>query len=114
MILWFAGVSFVFVWWVFRSPALDYRLVMLGSILPVGEVVLGGPRLMHTLLGPVALLLLIMLATQKRRLVRRRWIGIPIGMGVIVFTVLITAVYVRRANSEFDALTREILESAIK
>ena len=33
MILWFAGVSFVFVWWVFRSPALDYRLVMLGSIL---------------------------------------------------------------------------------
>jgi hypothetical protein len=80
MILWFAGVSFVFVWWVFRSPALDYRLVMLGSILPVGEVVLGGPRVLHTLLGSVALLTIIMLATQKRRLVRRRWIGIPIGM----------------------------------
>lgn len=80
MILWFAGVSFVFVWWVFRSPALDYRLVMLGSVLPVGEVVLGGPRLLHSLLGPVALLVIIMLATQKRRLVRRRWIGIPIGM----------------------------------
>ena len=80
MILWFAGVSFVFVWWVFRSPALDYRLVMLGSILPVGEVVLGGPRVLHTLLGAVALLVLVMLATQKRRLVRRRWIGIPIGM----------------------------------
>ena len=44
MILWFAGVSFVFVWWVFRSPALDYRLVMLGSVLPVGEAVLGEPR----------------------------------------------------------------------
>ena len=43
MILWFAGVSFVFVWWVFKSPALDFRLVMLGSVLPVGEVVLGGP-----------------------------------------------------------------------
>jgi uncharacterized membrane protein (DUF485 family) len=41
-------------------------------------------------------------------------IGIPIGMGVIVFTVLITGIYVRRANSEFDALTREILESAVK
>ena len=36
-------------------------------------------------------------------------IGVPIGMGVIVFTVLITGLYVRRANSEFDALTREIL-----
>ena len=80
MILWFAGVSFVVVWWVFRSPALDYRLVMLGSILPVGEVVLGGPRLLHTLIGAVALLALLMVATQKRRLVRRRWIGIPIGL----------------------------------
>jgi hypothetical protein len=80
MILWFAGVSFVFVWWVFRSPALDYRLVMLGSILPVGEIVFGGPRVLHALLAPVALLGILMLATQKRRLVRRRWIGIPIGM----------------------------------
>jgi len=26
-------------------------------------------------------------------------IGIPIGFGVIVFTVIITAIYVRRANS---------------
>jgi hypothetical protein len=80
MILWFAGVSFVFVWWVFRTPALDYRLVMLGSILPVGEFVLGGPRLLHTLLAPVALLTIIMLVTQKRRLVRRRWIGLAIGL----------------------------------
>jgi uncharacterized membrane protein (DUF485 family) len=41
-------------------------------------------------------------------------IGIPIGMGVIIFTVIITGIYVRRANSEFDALTREILEDASK
>ena len=41
-------------------------------------------------------------------------LGIPIGMGVIVFTVLITALYVRRANSEFDALTAEILKDASK
>lgn len=80
MILWFAGVSFVFVWWVFRSPALDYRLVMLGSILPVGEFVFGGPRVLHALVAPVALMGILMLATQRRRLVRRRWIGVPIGM----------------------------------
>ena len=80
MNLWFAGVSFVFVWWVFRSPALDYRLVMLGAVLPAGEFFLGGPRVLHSLLAPVALLGILMLATQKRRLVRRRWIGIPIGM----------------------------------
>ncbi len=41
-------------------------------------------------------------------------LGIPIGMGVIVFTILITAYYVRRANGEFDALTRAILEEAVK
>jgi hypothetical protein len=80
MILWFAGVSFAFVWLVFRSPALDYRLVMLGSVLPVGEVLLGGPRLLHTLVAAVAFLALVMLATQKRRLVRRRLISLPIGM----------------------------------
>ncbi len=41
-------------------------------------------------------------------------LGIPIGMGVIVFTVLITGLYVRRANGEFDALTKDILKDATK
>ena len=41
-------------------------------------------------------------------------LGIPIGMAVIVFTIVITAIYVRRANSEFDALTRDILKDAAK
>ena len=41
-------------------------------------------------------------------------IGVPIGMGVIVFTIVITGIYVRRANSEFDALTKQILEDAAK
>jgi hypothetical protein len=80
MFLWFLGVSVAFVWFVFRSPALDYRLVMLGSVLPIGEVVLGGPRVLHTLVACVALLGVVMLATQQRRLVRRRWICLPIGM----------------------------------
>jgi len=41
-------------------------------------------------------------------------VGIPLGMGVIVFTILITGIYVRRANSEYDALTKEILKDATK
>lgn len=40
--------------------------------------------------------------------------GIPIGMAVIVFTVVIVGIYVRRANQEFDALTRDILKDATK
>jgi len=34
--------------------------------------------------------------------------GIPIGLFVIVFTVIITGIYVRRANGEFDELTAQI------
>lgn len=41
-------------------------------------------------------------------------LGIPIGMGVIVFTVAITAWYVIRANSEFDDLTAAILKDVSK
>ena len=41
-------------------------------------------------------------------------LGIPIGMAVIVFTVIITGFYVRRANREFDAATRDILKDATK
>jgi uncharacterized membrane protein (DUF485 family) len=41
-------------------------------------------------------------------------VGIPIGMGVIIFTIVITGIYVRRANDEFDTLTKEILKDAAK
>ena len=41
-------------------------------------------------------------------------LGIPIGMGVIVFTIVITGIYVRRANDEYDRLTAEILKEASK
>jgi uncharacterized membrane protein (DUF485 family) len=41
-------------------------------------------------------------------------LGIPIGMGVIVFTIVITGIYVRRANGEYDRLTAEILKEASK
>ncbi|WP_435951743.1 DUF485 domain-containing protein [Dryocola sp. BD626] len=35
--------------------------------------------------------------------------GIPIGIGVIVISFVLTAVYVWRANGEFDRLTHEML-----
>jgi uncharacterized membrane protein (DUF485 family) len=41
-------------------------------------------------------------------------IGMPIGFGVIVFTVVITAIYVRRANAEYDELTERIKKEALK
>ena len=41
-------------------------------------------------------------------------LGIPIGFGVIVFTIVITAIYVRRANTEFDDLTAAITKAVLK
>ncbi|MCZ4059521.1 DUF485 domain-containing protein [Pantoea sp. LMR881] len=35
--------------------------------------------------------------------------GIPIGVGLIVISFVLTGVYVWRANGEFDRLTRQIL-----
>ena len=37
-------------------------------------------------------------------------IGIPIALGVIFYTVLITGFYVHLANSRYDAMTRDILK----
>lgn len=35
-------------------------------------------------------------------------IGIPLGLGVIMSTFVLTGIYVRRANEEFDELTQKI------
>ena len=39
-------------------------------------------------------------------------IGIPLGVGVIVATIILTNIYVRRANTVFDPLNAEIIQEA--
>lgn len=39
-------------------------------------------------------------------------IGIPIGVGVILFTIALTWIYVRRANGEFDETNAAIIKEA--
>ena len=41
-------------------------------------------------------------------------IGVPIGVGVIVFTIILTWIYVRRANGEFDETNARIIAEAQK
>ena len=41
-------------------------------------------------------------------------LGIPIGFGVILFTIVITAIYIRRANTEFDELSESVVMEAYK
>jgi uncharacterized membrane protein (DUF485 family) len=41
-------------------------------------------------------------------------IGMPLGLGVIVFTIVITAIYVRRANGEYDDLAEQVAKGALQ
>ena len=41
-------------------------------------------------------------------------LGVPLGVGVIVFTIILTWIYVRRANTEFDATNEAIIKEAQK
>ncbi|HEX6238789.1 MAG TPA: hypothetical protein VFZ68_16440 [Acidimicrobiales bacterium] len=79
MLLWFAGGAVVLVWAVFRSPAVDLRLVVLGALLPLIELPFGSPRVLHSVAGSAVLLALAMVATPRRRLVQRRLVAVPIG-----------------------------------
>ncbi len=41
-------------------------------------------------------------------------VGIPVGILIILSAFLLTGLYVRKANGEFDQLNREIVEEAQK
>ena len=40
--------------------------------------------------------------------------GMPVGLFVIVFTIVITAIYVRKANNEFDTMSEQIAKGVLK
>ena len=40
--------------------------------------------------------------------------GIPLGIGIILLTVLLTAIYVRKANSQYDPALKQILEKEVQ
>jgi membrane-bound metal-dependent hydrolase YbcI (DUF457 family) len=74
-------MSFLGVFVVFRDPAIDHRLVMLGAVTPIAvDLVTPGYAPAHTLLGAVLLFVLVIVVTRKRRNLRRRLIGFSIGV----------------------------------
>lgn len=73
------------------------------------------------ILGAIAYYGFILLVAYDKEFLARKLgagmvtsLGIPIGVGVIVFTIIITWVYVRRANGEFDDTNAEIIREAQK
>lgn len=80
MLFWFLGGAFLIAWLVFRDPAFDYRLLLVGVLAPdVIDGVLGGARIAHSLTFSVALLAVVMLGTIGHRQLRRRLVALPIG-----------------------------------
>jgi hypothetical protein len=81
MLLWFVGTSILAVWYVFRDQRFDYRWLVLGALLPDPvDALTGGAGVLHSITGAVATLVLVMALTVGRRPLRKRLLGIPIGL----------------------------------
>ena len=80
MFFWFIGTAIITVGLVFRDPRFDYRLLIVGAVLPIGDGIFGGARWLHSITVSVILLALLMIATTGRRPVRKMLLGLPIGM----------------------------------
>ena len=81
MLLWFLGTAIVSVWYVFSDPFFDYRLLLVGALLPdLIDVPFGQARFAHSLTVAVGVLTAVMLVTAGRKPVRRLLLGLPIGM----------------------------------
>ena len=76
--------------------------------------------ILMTILGSIAYYGFILLVAYNKEFLATKLgvgvttIGIPLGVGVIVFTIIITWIYVRRANTEFDAESEAIVKEATK
>ncbi len=77
--LWFIGTAVVAVWYVFRDPRFDYRLLIVGALLPELDGLAGGMRWMHSLSFSVAVLAVVMVASAGRKPRRKLLLGLAIG-----------------------------------
>jgi hypothetical protein len=81
MFLWFIGTAVVSVWFVFRDPRFDYRMLAVGALLPdVIDLPGGQARWAHSLTVAVGALAVVMLVTAGRKPIRRLLLAVPIGM----------------------------------
>ena len=81
MLFWFIATSVWSVWFVFRDPKFDYRLVALAALAPdLIDALRGAVGPMHSVVTSIAVLFAIMIATAGRKPSRQRLLAVPIGM----------------------------------
>ena len=80
VILWFVASAVLTVKFVFNDLRFDYRLLVVGVLLPdVVDIGFGGARVLHTLAFSVGLMTLIMFVTRRGSSLRRRTLPLAIG-----------------------------------
>ena len=85
MFFWFIATSIWSVWFVFRDPKFDYRLLAIAALIPdLADGLLRAfgmtQSVMHSVVTSIAVLFAIMIATAGRRPIRQRLLAIPIGL----------------------------------
>ena len=81
MLFWFVGTAYAAVWFVFRDPRFNLRLLAVGSLLPDAvDVWSGGTWVMHSVVAAVTVLAAVMLGTRGRKPSRPALLALPIGM----------------------------------
>ena len=81
MLLWFVGTSVAAVWFVFRDPQFNFRLVVVGALIPdVIDGIGGGAGPLHSVVTVIVLLAVVMLITTGRRPVRKPLLAVIIGL----------------------------------
>lgn len=80
MFFWFIGTAIISVAFVFRDPSFDYRLLIVGSVLPTLDAAFGGARFLHSITTTILVLVVVMSATAGRKPIRKPLLGVPIGM----------------------------------
>lgn len=91
MVFWHVGGALFVARVVFRDPAMDMRVLVLGGVLPdlidkpLGSILFTsyfetGRIYGHTLLFAVLVLVLVMALTRRGTETRKRWLALPIGV----------------------------------
>ena len=81
MLFWFVATAIWSVWFVFRDPKFDYRLVAIAALVPdLIDGLRGSVGPLHSVVTSIAVLFAIMVATAGRKPSRQRLLAVPIGM----------------------------------
>ena len=81
MFIWFVATAVLTIHVVFRDSRFDYRPLIVGALLPdLIDGPFGGAGVLHSVIGAVTIMVVVMLATIGRRQLRKQLIAVPIGI----------------------------------